>query len=64
MRVVLFLARLASLIGVKPGSVCDYCLVPVSQVSTISGPYSSFHAFSVFWLPPRVSTTSPVLGFL
>lgn len=37
-----------------------YC----SQVSTAAAPCSDFQAFNILWLPPLVSITSPVLGFL
>ncbi|MHC8408004.1 type 2 periplasmic-binding domain-containing protein [Pseudomonas sp. TMB3-21] len=36
----------------------------VSQDSTVAEPCSAFHSFRVLWLPPLVSTTSPVLGCL
>lgn len=35
-----------------------------SQLSTFSPPCFSFQAFRTLWLPPFVSTTSPVSGFL
>jgi hypothetical protein len=35
-----------------------------TQDSTVSEPCSAFHSFRVLWLPPLVSTTSPVCGFL
>ena len=35
----------------------------VSQDSTVSELYLGFHFFSVRWLPPLVTTTSPVFGF-
>ena len=34
----------------------------VRHVSTTSAPCSCFHSLSVLWLPPLVSTSSPVLG--
>ncbi len=36
----------------------------LSQLSTSLEPCFIFHSFSVLWLPPLVSTTSPVWGFL
>src|SRR5690625_4627208 len=42
----------------------DHSSTRTNQDSTVSAPNSSFQLLSVFWLPPRVSTTSPVLGFL
>jgi len=42
----------------------DQSLVPTNQSSILANLYSAFQAFKILWLPPRVSTVSPVFGFL
>src|SRR5690606_5310713 len=43
---------------------CGFQPSRVAQLSTTSAPHLAFHSFRVLWLPPLVSITSPLCGFL